>query len=93
MTFEEIPARMAKLRVNRKWLMEACNYSKSTLASTLSAKGSNRNERSLKTIWEALDREEERQCCAHNDRHADSYRKLHSRQDSNPDCCALPSAE
>ena len=61
MTFEEIPLRMNKLGVNRAWLATACRYSKSTLANTLSKNGSNRNERALATIWEALDREEARQ--------------------------------
>jgi hypothetical protein len=61
MTFEEIPLRMHKLGVDRAWLATACRYSKSTLANTLSKNGSNRNERALSTIWEALDREEARQ--------------------------------
>lgn len=61
MTFEEIPSRMRALGVDREWLMRECRYSKSTLASTLAPKGTNRNERALKTIWEALDREEDRQ--------------------------------
>ena len=60
MTFEEIPLRMHKLGVDRAWLATACRYSKSTLANTLSKNGSNRNERALSTIWEALDREEAR---------------------------------
>lgn len=61
MTFDEIPIRMRKLGVDRAWLMAECRYSKSTLANILAPKGSNRNERALETIWEALDREEQRQ--------------------------------
>lgn len=61
MNFDEIPLRMAKLGVDRDWLMKECRYSKSTLANILAPKGSNKNERALETIWKALDREEERQ--------------------------------
>ena len=61
MNFDEIPLRMAKLGVDRIWLMKECRYSKSTLANILAPKGSNKNERALETIWNALDREEERQ--------------------------------
>ena len=61
MTFEEIPIRMLQLGVDRPWLCQECRYSKSTLANILAPNGSNRNDRALETIWEALDREEERQ--------------------------------
>lgn len=61
MTFEEIPLRMMKLSVTRKWLCEQCDYTPSTLASILAPKGTNKTEKALRRIWEALDREEERQ--------------------------------
>jgi hypothetical protein len=60
-TFSEIPARMLKLGVNRPWLCSACDYTPSTLASILAPKGTNKTDKALRRIWEALDREESRQ--------------------------------
>ena len=61
MNYDEIPARMIKLGVNRTWLAEQCDYSMSTLASALAPNGSNKTDKALRRIWEALDREEQRQ--------------------------------
>lgn len=62
MNFDDIPLRMAKLGVDRAWLAKQCDYSASTLANALAPKGTNKTEKALRRIWEALDREEERQC-------------------------------
>lgn len=64
MTFDAIPMRMLQLGVDRDWLAQACDYSKSTLASALAPNGSNKTDKALRRIWEALDREEERQKAA-----------------------------
>lgn len=63
MTFTEIPARMAALGVNREWLAQQCDYSERTVASILAPNGNpaNKTDKALRRIWEALDREEERQ--------------------------------
>lgn len=63
MTFEEIPERMRILSVKRPWLAEVCHYSLSHISNALAPKGneSSKTEATLKRMWEALDREEERQ--------------------------------
>lgn len=61
MTFDEIPIRMMQLGVDRPWLCAQCDYSPSTLASVLAPKGTNKTDKALRRIWEALDREEARQ--------------------------------
>jgi len=61
MNFDEIPFRMAKLGVDRTWLAKQCDYSMSTLANALAPNGTNKTEKALRRIWEALDREEARQ--------------------------------
>lgn len=61
MTFAEIPIRMLQLGVDRQWLCKECDYSSSTLAGLLAPKGSNKNDKALRRIWEALDREDARQ--------------------------------
>jgi len=63
MNFDEIPIRMMQLGVNRAWLAEQCDYSMSSIANMLATGGNpaSKNDKSLRRIWEALDREEERQ--------------------------------
>jgi SOS-response transcriptional repressor LexA len=61
MTFEQIPIRMLQLGVDRAWLANACDYSLSTLGNAIAPNGSNKTDKALRRIWEALDREEERQ--------------------------------
>jgi len=66
MTFDAIPIRMLQLGVDRDWLCRECDYSSSTLASVLAPKGSNKTNKALRRIWEALDREEARQLAEKN---------------------------
>lgn len=63
MTFDEIPMRMMKLGVDRAWLADQCDYSLGSLARILAPNGDPKakNDKALRRIWEALDREEERQ--------------------------------
>lgn len=63
MTFDQIPIRMLQLGVDRKWLADACDYKPGSIASILAPKGnpSHKTDKALRRIWEALDREEERQ--------------------------------
>lgn len=61
MTFEEIPIRMMQLGVDRAWLAAQCDYSMSTLANALARNGTNKTDKALRRIWDALDREEDRQ--------------------------------
>ena len=63
MTFEQIPIRMLQLGVDRTWLCEQCDYSASTIANLLAPNGDPKakTNKALRRIWEALDREEERQ--------------------------------
>jgi hypothetical protein len=63
MTFEEIPLRMIQLGVDRPWLAEQCDYKPGTLAAILAPNGNkgHKTDKSLRRIWEALDREELRQ--------------------------------
>jgi hypothetical protein len=63
MNFDEIPVRMIKLGVDRKWLVENTDYTADSLRQILAPNGNPRakTERALKTIWDALDREEARQ--------------------------------
>jgi SOS-response transcriptional repressor LexA len=61
MTFDQIPIRMLQLGVDRTWLASECDYSLSTLANAIAPNGSNKTDKALRRIWEALDREEERQ--------------------------------
>ena len=63
MTFEEIPIRMLQLGVDRPWLAQECDYSQSTIANFLAPNGDpkSKTQKALRRIWEALDREEERQ--------------------------------
>jgi len=64
MTFDEVPIRMMQLGVDRPWLCKECDYTPSTLANILAPKGSAKNDKALRRIWEALDREETRQRAA-----------------------------
>jgi hypothetical protein len=63
MNFEEIPIRMLQLGVDRTWLAEQCDYTKGSLARILAPNGDPKakTDKALRRIWEALDREEERQ--------------------------------
>lgn len=61
MTFEEIPGRMAKLGVDRAWLAAQCDYTPDSLRQILAPRGKGKTDKALRRIWEALDREEERQ--------------------------------
>lgn len=63
MTFDEIPMRMMKLGVDRAWLAAQCDYKPGTLAAILAPNGNqgHKTDKALRRIWEALDREEERQ--------------------------------
>lgn len=63
MTFEQIPIRMLQLGVDRAWLAKECDYSLRTMAAILAPNASpaNKTDKALRRIWEALDREEERQ--------------------------------
>lgn len=67
MKFEDIPLRMMQLGVDRMWLAEQCDYSKRTMGAILAPNGSpaNKTDKALRRIWEALDREEERQKAEH----------------------------
>jgi hypothetical protein len=67
MTFDEISIRMLQLGVDRDWIAANCDYSKSHLANMLAPNGSTKHktDKALRRIWEALDREEERQKNAH----------------------------
>lgn len=62
MSFDEIPIRMMQLGVDRAWLAKECDYSPRTMAAILApnASPSNKTDKALRRIWEALDREEER---------------------------------
>lgn len=61
MSFDEIDPRLKKLGKDRAWLAAQCDYSTSTLASALAPNGSNKTPKALRRMWEALDREEQRQ--------------------------------
>ena len=63
MTFDEIPLRMLQLGVDRPWLCEACDYKPGSLAAILAPNGNKKHktEKAMRRIWEALDREEDRQ--------------------------------
>lgn len=63
MTFEQIPIRMLQLGVDRDWLAKQCDYSLRTMAAILAPNASpaNKTDKALRRIWEALDREEQRQ--------------------------------
>jgi PAS domain-containing protein len=63
MTFSDITIRLKQLGLDRKWLAEQCHYSLSHVSNALAPKGneSSKSETTLKRMWEALDREEERQ--------------------------------
>lgn len=63
MNFDEIPIRMLKLGVDRAWLAEQCDYTAGSLARILAPNGDPKakTDKALRRIWEALDREEQRQ--------------------------------
>ena len=63
MTFDEIPLKMMQLGVDRAWLAQQCDYKPGTLAAILAPNGSqsNKTDKALRRIWEALEREELRQ--------------------------------
>lgn len=63
MTFDDIPIRMMQLGVDRAWLAEQCDYKPGTLAAILAPNGNkgHKTDKALRRIWEALDREEQRQ--------------------------------
>lgn len=61
MTFEEIPIRMLQLGVDRSWLCQECDYTPDSMRQILAPKGTNKTDKALRRIWEALDREEARQ--------------------------------
>lgn len=67
MKFEDIPIRMMQLGVDRAWLAEQCDYKPGTLAAILAPNGNkgHKTDKALRRIWEALDREEERQKAVH----------------------------
>ena len=67
MKFEDIPIRMLQLGVDRTWLAEQCDYTKGSLARILAPNGDPKakTDKALRRIWEALDREEERQKAEH----------------------------
>jgi SOS-response transcriptional repressor LexA len=61
MTFDEIPMRMLQLGVDRAWLATECDYTPDSLRQILAPNGKGKTQKALRRIWEALDREEERQ--------------------------------
>jgi hypothetical protein len=63
MTFEEIPIRMMQLGVDRAWLAAQTDYKLPHIGNILAPNGApkNKTDKALRRIWEALDREEERQ--------------------------------
>ena len=61
MKFEDIPIRMLQLGVDRAWLAEQCDYTTDSLRQILAPKGKGKTDKALRRIWEALDREEQRQ--------------------------------
>lgn len=63
MTFDQIPIRMLQLGVDRAWLCEQCDYSPGSLRAILAPNGNPnaKTDKALRRIWEALDREQERQ--------------------------------
>ena len=63
MKFEDIQVRMLQLGVDREWLAKECDYTPGSLARILAPKGDPKakTQKALRRIWEALDREEERQ--------------------------------
>lgn len=63
MNFEEVPIRMIQLGVDRPWLCRECDYKPGSLAQILAPNGNQKfkTDKALRRIWEALDREEERQ--------------------------------
>lgn len=63
MSFDEIPIRMLRLGVDRKWLATQCDYKLGSIASILAPNGNpkHKTDKALRRIWEALDREEARQ--------------------------------
>lgn len=63
MNFDEIPIRMLQLNVDRPWLCQECDYKPGSLAQILAPNGNQKfkTDKALRRIWEALDREEERQ--------------------------------
>ena len=63
MTFQEIPSRLAQLGKDRAWLATVCDYSAAHIANALAPNGDDKSktQKALRRMWEALDREEERQ--------------------------------
>ena len=61
MNFDKIPERMIKLGVNRAWLADQCDYTPDSLRQILAPNGKGKTDKALRRIWEALDREEQRQ--------------------------------
>lgn len=61
MNFDKIPERMIQLGVNRAWLAEQCDYTPDSLRQILAPNGKGKTDKALRRIWEALDREEQRQ--------------------------------
>lgn len=62
-SFDQIPIRMLQLGVDRQWLADQCDYTRGTLAAILAPNGSPKfkTNKALRRMWEALDREQERQ--------------------------------
>lgn len=62
-SFEAIAIRMKRLKVDRAWLSKQTHYSISSIANALAPKGNanSKTDSALARMWEALDREEERQ--------------------------------
>ena len=52
---------MIQLGVNRTWLAQECDYTPDSLRQILAPNGKGKTDKALRRIWEALDREEQRQ--------------------------------
>jgi hypothetical protein len=63
MTFEQITTRLIQLGKDRAWLAQECDYSLAHIANALAPNGDDKakTRKALRRMWEALDREEERQ--------------------------------
>lgn len=65
-SFDQIPIRMLQLGVDRQWLAENCDYTRTHINNILAPNGDARakTNKALRRMWEALDREEEKQALA-----------------------------